>query len=279
MIQVPARFVLRTIETSFSRTCLVHHDPAFAGIAVAVRAFLLPERWYMISWLQRPLHWPCCLKAGGSYRNVMGKLYLGILFWLFADTKILGAFIGLMIYALFHFKSSINDEEKRPRSCCCVQHFRLYAAHRFSSSSSRDTDSHPGNGRQSCLQHMISTIACEPYSTCRDDFCWLVDRFLRVGCISLQKTSYKRIEIFYPTAGGTAYRSSPCMAAGSKQRSGEDNHRTEKQRTRSGSWWVAILIVLCGFIVVSTAWTARIAIWEKNNKPSYQHSYGATSAS
>ena len=168
MIQVPARFVLHeTIRNLFSRTCLVHHDPAFAGIAGAVRAFLRTGKMVHDIMAAETAAVAVLFGCLGFLTECYGEALPGDTFsWLFADTKILGAFIGLMIYAAyFILRGSINDEEKRAR-VAAVQHLRLYAAHRFHlRHPATYRFPHPGNGGNLPSAHMISTIACEPYST------------------------------------------------------------------------------------------------------------------
>jgi heme exporter protein C len=68
--------------------------------------------------------------------------------WLFADTKILGAFIGLLIYAAyFILRGSINDEEKRARIAAVYSIFAYVLLIVFIFVIPRLTDSlHPGNG-------------------------------------------------------------------------------------------------------------------------------------
>lgn len=97
-----------------------------AGMLFGILGFLTGMLWGQYTWAE--------------YSNSMS--------WLFNDSKILGAFIGLMIYVgYFILRGSIDDEEKRARVAAVYSIFGFVLLNVFILVIPRLTDSlHPNNG-------------------------------------------------------------------------------------------------------------------------------------
>lgn len=152
LIEVPARFVLHeTIRNLF------FHVPVWFTMILLLLVSLV----YSIKYLrQGKLIYDIVAVQSATVALVFGILGFltgmlwgsftwGDLFsWIFADTKILGAFIGIMIYAAyFILRGSIEDEEKRGRVAAVYSIFAYVLLIVFIFVIPRLTDSlHPGNG-------------------------------------------------------------------------------------------------------------------------------------
>jgi heme exporter protein C len=152
LIEVPARYVLHeTIRNLF------YHVPVWFTMILLLLVSLV----YSVKYLRSgKLIYDIVATQTASVALVFGVLGFltgalwgsytwGDLFsWLFADTKILGAFIGLLIYAAyFILRGSIPDEEKRARVGAVYSIFAYILLIVFIFVIPRLTDSlHPGNG-------------------------------------------------------------------------------------------------------------------------------------
>ncbi len=152
IINVPARYVLyETIRNVF------FHVPVW----FAMIFLLFINLYYSIKYLRRSeikydIIAAECAKVGVVF-GVLGFLsgmlwgnytWGDLMSWLFNDTKILGAFIGLMIYAAyFVLRGSVDDEEKRAKVAGVYSIFAFALLNVFVFVLPRLKDSlHPGNG-------------------------------------------------------------------------------------------------------------------------------------
>lgn len=152
MIDVPARYVLHeTIRNLF------FHVPIWFTMILLLLVSLV----YSIKYLRTGLlKYDIVASKSATTAIVFGMLGFltgmlwgsytwGDLFsWIFADTKILGAFIGILIYtAYFVLRGSVDDEEKRARVSAVYSIFAYVLLIVFIFVIPRLTDSlHPGNG-------------------------------------------------------------------------------------------------------------------------------------
>lgn len=152
LIDVPARYVLHeTIRNLF------FHVPVWFTMILLLLVSLVYSTMYLS---KGKLVYDIVATQTASVAIVFGVLgfLTGALWgnftwgdtfsWLFADTKILGAFIGLMIYsAYFVLRGSIQDEERRARVGAVYSIFAYILLIVFIFVIPRLTDSlHPGNG-------------------------------------------------------------------------------------------------------------------------------------
>ncbi|HPE96877.1 MAG: cytochrome c biogenesis protein CcsA [Chitinophagales bacterium] len=152
MIQVPARFVLH--ETI--RNLFFHVPVWFTMILLLLVSLVQSVRFLRTGKMVHDImaaETAAVAVLFGCLGFLTGMLWGSFTWgdtfsWLFADTKILGAFIGLMIYAAyFILRGSINDEEKRARVAAVYSIFAYMLLIVFIFVIPRLTDSlHPGNG-------------------------------------------------------------------------------------------------------------------------------------
>ncbi|MBC8172280.1 MAG: cytochrome c biogenesis protein CcsA [Chitinophagales bacterium] len=152
IIHVPARFVLyETIRNVF------FHVPCWFAMILLLSVSL----WHSVKYLRNNgiIHDIIAAQSanvalvfgilGFATGMLWGEYTWGdMISWLFNDTKILGAFIGVMIYAAyFVLRGSIEDEEKRARVAAVYSIFAFILLNAFVFVIPRLTDSlHPGNG-------------------------------------------------------------------------------------------------------------------------------------
>ena len=152
IIEVPARFVLH--ETI--RNLFFHVPVWFTMILLLLVSLVYSIKYLRSSKLAYDIVAQSCATVAlvfGILGFLTGMLWgsntWGDLFsWIFADTKILGAFIGILIYAAyFVLRGSVEDEEKRARVSAVYSIFAYVLLIVFIFVIPRLTDSlHPGNG-------------------------------------------------------------------------------------------------------------------------------------
>ncbi|HET8963214.1 MAG TPA: cytochrome c biogenesis protein [Chitinophagales bacterium] len=152
MIDVPARYVLH--ETI--RNLFFHVPVWFTMILLLLVSLIYSIKYLRTSKLVYDIVAQSCAKVAvvfGILGFITGMLWgsntWGDLFsWIYADTKILGAFIGILIYAAyFILRGSVDDEEKRAKVSAVYSIFAYVLLIVFIFVIPRLTDSlHPGNG-------------------------------------------------------------------------------------------------------------------------------------
>jgi heme exporter protein C len=135
---------------------VVAAETARVAVVFGVLGFLTGTLWGKYTW--------------GAYSNSMS--------WLLQDSKILGAFIGLLIYGgYFILRGSIDDEEKRARVAAVFSIFAFVLLNVFILVIPRLTDSlHPNNGGNAGF------VAYDLDNTLRTVFYPAVFAYFLLGC-------------------------------------------------------------------------------------------------
>ncbi len=152
LMDVPARFVLH--ETI--RNLFFHVPLWFTMILLLLVSLVFSIKYLRSSKLVYDIVAQSCAKTALVF-GVLGFLtgmlwgsntWGNLVSWIYSDTKILGAFIGILIYAAyFILRGSIEDEEKRARVSAVYSIFSYVLLIVFIFVIPRLTDSlHPGNG-------------------------------------------------------------------------------------------------------------------------------------
>ena len=198
LIDVPARFVLHeTIRNLF------FHVPVWFTMILLLLVSLIYSTLYL---RHGKLAYDIVAEQLAKVAVVFGVLgFLTGALWgnytwgdtfslLFADTKILGAFIGLLIYvAYFILRGSVPDEEKRARISSVYSIFAYILLIVFIFVIPRLTDSlHPGNGGNPAFStyDLDNTMRLVFYPAVFAYFltgCWIASQLIRLRILHYRK--------------------------------------------------------------------------------------------